>query len=705
MGKPPISRHPLFPATVALWFSALFGLGSLAIRPSLLESIVVSLQLDAVFSSMAPPLGATARILLALAMAVTGGVLGAWLARKIANPEQAAAKTPKTGSGRPKWDLARFGFGRNTEEAPQRRRQLTVSEEPQRRDFVDHVPVPGGEPLILDVAEMDLDGCDPEPHAAPADEPEIATDAKAMPDALSQLLADEAAAHDEIRPEPQPEAIEPAFPEDTRLQTDGPASPQQYPDFAQPEDAPNTLDAPAADTSSDNHDAQAAWPGIRKPVPFLEPESQPAPEPVSLPRFDLAQDSASQKGAIFNQKPETALFGEPRSTGQAPGNPPFTQNVSSESHDMTDTPPFAVPSGASEESDKLSEPLPDARIDAAQPNADEPTTQDTDDSDCENTPDPTAAERIATADPGELSHVELLARLSHSIEQRRQSAMARQSTDTGNIEPANTSPNETRVTQTTPAASDDSAAETGADSPLPSLSSESAPFPAPPAAIPAALRPVGLFEDDDDLPPLSVPPRHISQTRASQPSPVAESGFAENKSDNAQPEPGAEAQSPLARLSGVSPQPGTALSASGNDPESPTDEESVLEDGYSSLLNLSRPDAARQQFVRIEEPENDGDAIEPVVIFPGREPAGEGPFAKPAAPAQPSASPAQPEVHATPDMAADKTAPPPFAPPPEYSHGAPHGPTTQPQGTRDPEEEERALRSALASLQRMGGAA
>ena len=37
----PITTHQLFPAVVALWFGALFGLGSLAVRPSLLESLVV----------------------------------------------------------------------------------------------------------------------------------------------------------------------------------------------------------------------------------------------------------------------------------------------------------------------------------------------------------------------------------------------------------------------------------------------------------------------------------------------------------------------------------------------------------------------------------------------------------------------------------------------------------------------------------------
>ena len=67
-GKQSITRHPLFPATVALWFGALFGVGSLAIRPSLIEGLIVSLGIDTVISSAAPPLGATTRILLALSL-------------------------------------------------------------------------------------------------------------------------------------------------------------------------------------------------------------------------------------------------------------------------------------------------------------------------------------------------------------------------------------------------------------------------------------------------------------------------------------------------------------------------------------------------------------------------------------------------------------------------------------------------------------
>lgn len=69
--------HPLFPAMLAVWFGALFGLGVLAVRTGLLETAVLSLGIDRLIPAAAPPLGATARILLAFAFAVTGGVIGA----------------------------------------------------------------------------------------------------------------------------------------------------------------------------------------------------------------------------------------------------------------------------------------------------------------------------------------------------------------------------------------------------------------------------------------------------------------------------------------------------------------------------------------------------------------------------------------------------------------------------------------------------
>ena len=83
----PITSNPLFPAVVALWFGAAFGLGSLAVRPSLLENLVLKSHIDLVIPAAAPPLGITARILLALVLAAFGAVLGIMLARRLARPK------------------------------------------------------------------------------------------------------------------------------------------------------------------------------------------------------------------------------------------------------------------------------------------------------------------------------------------------------------------------------------------------------------------------------------------------------------------------------------------------------------------------------------------------------------------------------------------------------------------------------------------
>jgi hypothetical protein len=92
----PVTQHQLFPAVVALWFGALFGLGSLAVRPSLLEEFVVKSRIDLLVPVAAPPLGMTARMLVALALAAMGAMLGAFVARRIARPKQEARERNRT---------------------------------------------------------------------------------------------------------------------------------------------------------------------------------------------------------------------------------------------------------------------------------------------------------------------------------------------------------------------------------------------------------------------------------------------------------------------------------------------------------------------------------------------------------------------------------------------------------------------------------
>lgn len=161
-GNQPISRHPLFPAIVALWFGALFGLVSLAIKPELIEQIVVASGADSIIPMAAPPLGTTMRILLALAMTGIGAVTGALIALRIANPQSEASESgprKRSRAGRNSLALAAPREHEDTAFAP-------FSDAPERK--------PAREAAILNVSEFDLDGYG-DHDVAPAAEPVTGT--------------------------------------------------------------------------------------------------------------------------------------------------------------------------------------------------------------------------------------------------------------------------------------------------------------------------------------------------------------------------------------------------------------------------------------------------------------------------------------------------------------------------------------------------
>ena len=93
-----ITAHRLFPAIVALWFAALLGIGSLAIAPEMLSALVGALGIAKVIPAAAPPLGFTARGLLALAMGGVGVIVGMMIGSRIARPQpvQPLRKTDPT---------------------------------------------------------------------------------------------------------------------------------------------------------------------------------------------------------------------------------------------------------------------------------------------------------------------------------------------------------------------------------------------------------------------------------------------------------------------------------------------------------------------------------------------------------------------------------------------------------------------------------
>jgi hypothetical protein len=123
------------------------------------------------------------------------------------------------------------------------------------------------------------------------------------------------------------------------------------------------------------------------------------------------------------------------------------------------------------------------------------------------------------------------------------------------------------------------------------------------------------------------------------------------------------------------------------DADEDEDDDGIADESCSSLLSMNNPFRPTEEFVRIDEPDEpedeDDDAIEPVVVFPSQEPAA-------------TESDSAEELATAPNVAR------PF--------DAPHEPVpstapARPRAAPDPVGTERALRSALANLQRMSGAA
>ncbi|MCJ2188564.1 hypothetical protein [Novosphingobium beihaiensis] len=570
-GEPPISRHPLFPAIVALWCGALFGVGSIAIPPALIERIILALGIGHVIPMAAPPLGATARILITLMMTGIGAVIGVLAARRLTG--KAPAKRERRRSAAPAAeDVESTG---STSEAkqdeakplPERRRALaaepaaTVEEPAASRE-----PAPASENRILNVAEFDLDGFDA------TDDDEV----------LSAPVASGRHVHTET-PSGEAPPPEPALPADT------------------------PVDAPCGHLFEAYSRGITASTGEERPAPFA------APAEPSTPGFDLLPHMSEEADA------EDA--GEEIETGSRET-------------------PFAPVEANGSTQPAVSEEEPAEHWGHR------------------------AAERIAAAQLDDLSPIELLERLALAMAQRRNSvqhAAGQHETlqQTAEIEPLaepETQPEpETAAAETRPAEplpfAQPRLVAAQAKAPAEDLAADASPAqdPEPAVALPAALRPVNFGtvpeDGDEDVLPAYIPPRHIGLAPAMTGGAMTGNPATENTEDEEE----------------------TA--------------EDVLEEGYSSLLNLSQPLSVRenptQQAIGTGEPDT-GSTDEPVAIFPGEEARETGPFAAPAAKA------AEAEAQQ----------------PPAQSDRLFDGP-----GKTGPEETEAALRSALAALQRMSGAA
>ncbi|WP_095012300.1 hypothetical protein [Tsuneonella mangrovi] len=187
--KAPVSAHPAFPAIVALWFAALFGIGSMVLPAPLLDKLVTVTRISHVFASATPPLGATARIVIALVACGLGVVAGIAIARKVVAaqgtshpaPRRApksrkeAASTPAKRPISAHEELGEEGLDAPIEEAREpiagRRRALSLSDESARSEFLDHAPLPGSSPVSdtppSEDDTLDLAAFDSAPGAVP----------------------------------------------------------------------------------------------------------------------------------------------------------------------------------------------------------------------------------------------------------------------------------------------------------------------------------------------------------------------------------------------------------------------------------------------------------------------------------------------------------------------------------------------------------
>ena len=678
----PITEHQLFPAVVALWFGALFGLGSLAVRPSLLESLVRSSRIDLIVPAAAPPLGVTARMLMALILAAIGAAIGIAIARRLSRPKvevrerKRGARSNDADSYRPRYAQAAdastqrpdpvYGQGGDSEAGSgvlaQRRRALTI--EHVEEDFVPHdmAPLPGGVPQILDIVSM---GIGPEPAVEPVEAPlDLSGFQPAQPAIQDFVPAANPVQLDWNQAPPVSAAAQPL--------PAASASPQQQfqPPVAAPAPAmPAGFAAPPAAPAEHHADDRQVF-GMAPQHPPAEAPRQIFGQVISGDHVDPEFIRASGfKTSVFETEAHEPLFApraeaaEPAAVESvpvavpAPAMPQAYEAPAAPSLPQFDLPAAAVagPPVAPVETPVAFEPV-------AAPAAIEPAPQP---------PLPS---------PAGLGMTDLASRLAESMARRR-AARSGQQYVAPVAEPAPQAAPEIAVE---PAPAPVAAAAPQAFDPAPAPqpfqpAAEPAPAPIPQAfepapaqpaafavpiaapvaepapaapaapAIPQAMRPLDLGGFEEDLQPLDslLPPRHIAMP-STPPAPVP----------------------PFA-----APVEAPAVAVVEPFEEADAADEGVAEGNYASLANIA---PARNGFVRIDEPEADSAAPEPVVIFPGQ-----------------AARPALAEEHGSFRR---------FDAPATAGQGQPIA-AAQANPEVDREEADRALRSALANLQRMSGAA
>lgn len=286
--KRPVSAHPAFPFVVALWFAALLGFGSLILPVQLLERLSVASGLASIVPPAAPPLGFTARILIAMAATLGGAVLGFVIARlalreKKSDPVRRMALNAHEELGEEGLDPSRNEH---------RRRSLALADDgDQRSEFLPTVPVPGA---------RDEDEADDLPEA--------------VADSAPQIVAHEAIAQ-----------VETSAEDGDGVAEDEPFELEESSAFTEAEEVGGDMDAPEAEPEIEEHGMDERQ--VFKPVgefSGVAAEEDPrdgggdASADAEL-ADDAADEDAHDLASLKNEEPD---FSAPESAEPLPFSPP-----------------------------------------------------------------------------------------------------------------------------------------------------------------------------------------------------------------------------------------------------------------------------------------------------------------------------------------------------------------------------------------------
>lgn len=612
----PIVSHRLFPVIVALWFAALLGIGSFVVPPALLERLVGATGLPALLPAAAPPLGFTARAMVALTMTGIGALAGLLLALRLRGSGGEGAV------GRRRINLG--GMARETagEEAGLRRRARDAHPDaPVRRPIAASEDLSSAESLggaafetstgPMRGSHLSSDDPDAAPFAPPAfaalargaANPDTANPDTANPDAERPLFAAHAVAEETVE--------EADFEELPAIGLSAPESP------CVAEDAPPAFDG------HDDGDGPAARREPVAPAPFAAPV---APAGIDSP---VAGRPVEELGTVQLVE-RLALAMAARRAALPVAAPSASAPVT--------VPAFAAPFAA---------PIDHHAVDAADP--------------VENV----AAAPEQPAEPAFAHPAEVVT--------EPQAAPVFEVETEDEPEPDFVLELQQEV-ETKPEIATDQAVPVDLDA-----SETAAPAFDPSAQVvtlrPPALEPIApdLDDGDDDEPDFL--PRFLGGDMAMQPkqAPASAPPFARPAFLNTASAASSVSvtRDEVAEETGDEGNPRAVLTGIGSEID---EEDASVEDGdgqdgddgrFSSLLDISRP-LTRAGFVCIEEPASEIEAgVEPVVVFPGQGSRVAAPFGVPSAPDKPVA------------------------------------PIARQPAKADSEETDRALRAALATLQRM----